>query len=320
MPTDLTKITGSVPYVTVSDPTANPVEYVSEFVPLTAKEGDVLLNLSDGAYYVVDVAGSGTQATLVRGDAQAALVQTAEPPYGIDGLAPYTAITDLYPSWSGDTVSYFDTRENPQTLFDYEDFANNQYAMVFNTLELPFADTGDAHADLLANAQTWKDALADPNSRVWIEQWIRQGGLLTLALNGDGVYSDTEWFDTNVALEESGIAWSSDLAQDAYNRTGRYPQRGPADYLVVPNASVVDPSITNIDDLNASAYMPAKTTYVIVGNSDRNGQEAVPFDGMVPTAEVPVYSRDEWINVYATINPDDQNFSVWWNGSSWSLD
>lgn len=330
MATDLTRIIGSIPYVTVSNPTASPVEYVSEFVPLVNEVGDVLLNLSDGAYYEVLTAGSGTRAVLKRGDNQARLVVAAAPPSGIDGKAPYTAITDVVPTLTTaggviTGVSYADNRGNPAKGYDYVAFANTLYEAVFPAIVgagLTAASTGSEAGDFAANVAAFKAALGVPATRKIIEKWAIDGGLLDLVLAGSAPFDNGDNFTDNVALEEGGIAWSSPLGVAAEAITGRNPQRGPWDYVVVPGstdfATTKAPEIATIADLQASAYLPGRAMTIVVGG-DRDGQEATPWEvanSAITKTTVPVFSRAPWASDQS-VNIGD--IEAAWDGNGWVL-
>lgn len=328
MATDLTRIIGSIPYVTVSNPTASPVEYVSEFVPLVNEVGDVLLNLSDGAYYEVLTAGSGTRAVLKRGDNQARLVVAAAPPSGIDGKAPYTAITDVVPTLTTaggviTGVSYADNRGNPAKGYDYVAFANTLYEAVFPAISgagLTAASTGSEAGDFAANVAAFKAALGVASTRKIIEKWAIDGGLLDLVLAGAAPFDNGDNFTDNVALEEGGIAWSSTLGVAAEAITGRNPQRGPWDYVVVPGstdfATTKAPEIATLADLQASAYLPGRTVTIVV-DGDRDGQEATPLEianAAFTKTTVAVYDKRAWkAGEEVTIGAVDAT----WNGSGW---
>lgn len=329
MATDLTRITGSVPYVTVSDPTANPVEYVSEFIPLGNVVGDVVLNLSDGAYYEVVTAGYGTAAVLKRGDNQTALVVAAAPPTGIDGKSPYSAITDLIPTLTTSNgeitnVAYADNRGNPAKGYDYVAFANTLYDAVFRSMSganLTAATGGTEYENFLANIAAFKAALADKPTRAIIEKWVVDGGLLDLILAGSAPFDDGDLFTDNVALEEGGIAYSSTLGVAAAAISGRNPQRGPWDYIVVPNSTkfvgALSPEIETLADLQASAYLPGRAVQVVIGNVDREGMEATAAeiaDNNITKTTVAVYDKRAWKADESAYIGD---IEVAWNGSSW---
>lgn len=331
MATDLTKITGAIPYVTkvkdaVVSPAA-PAEYVSEFVPLTVKVGDVLLNLSDGTYYEVTAAGTGgLTATLVRGDAQTALVVVAAPPASIDGKAPYTAITDLVPTLTVADgvvtgVSYADNRETPATGPDYIALANSLYEAVFPSIagaDLTAAASGTVAEKYAANLAAFKAALNDPTKRLAIQKWTIEGGLLALVLAGAAPFDNGDVFTDNVALDEGGINFSSPLAVAAKAVTGRNPQRGPFDYVVTPGslnfAGNKAKEITDLASLVASkAYLPGRLVKVVVAT----GQEATASevaDSNVLKTDVPVYDKTAW---KATESVVIGGVEVSWNGTAW---
>jgi hypothetical protein len=330
MATDLARITGSVPYVTVSNPLASPVEYVTEFAPLGTVTGDVVLNLSDGAYYEALSGGSGTAAVWKRGDNQARLVVAAEPPTGIDGKSPYTAITDLVPTLTVSNhvitnVAYADNRSNPAKGYDYVAFANTLYDAVFTDItaaSLTAVTGGTEYENFLANIALWKGALADPVKRVAIEKWAIDGGLLDLVLAASDPFDDGDQFTDNVALEEGGIAFSSPLGVAANTASGRSPQRGPFDYVVTPGstafATTKAPEIDTIADLQASAYLPGRLATIVVGG-DRDGMEATPGEvanGAITKTTVPVYSKAAWASDQS-VNIGD--IEAAWDGSGWVL-